>query len=395
MLVGLVTPSGQCGDLPLQPCGTLYPVTRPPKRPRDFASGRSASSGRGGRSDQVGTRVVSTRQGRARRVAEPLAASWHPVAELEDDETDFESEAERRARHRPRHRQSALRRYGWAVYALPLLVVISALAVFQAVGPPEGGVSAGRAGPRLPAPNVPEAPVATVAPPGQNFAPTMFSAALPPGLPIPEAGARTYDVLPGASPLLGGGDTYKYSVEVEVGVQLPEGNDAFGRFVQETLSDPRSWTNQQSGIGLQRVDANGSSPDFRVTLVSQRTAREVCGFDRGLPFDTSCRIVKGNDDRVYINAARWVRGAVSFQGDNENYRRYSINHEVGHVFGNPHVACPAQGAAAPVMMQQTLSVSNNELHELNQAVSQGATIPANGFVCKPNAWPFPPGGSTG
>ena len=41
------------------------------------------------------------------------------------------------------------------------------------------------------------------------------------------------------------------------------------------------------------------------------------------------------------------------------------------------------------MMQQTFSVSNNELNELNEIADQGTYIPANGFVCKPNPWPFP------
>ncbi|GAA2811355.1 DUF3152 domain-containing protein [Saccharopolyspora taberi] len=280
-----------------------------------------------------------------------------------------------------------LGRYGWRIYALPLLVVVSALAIFQAVGP-RGAEDERASGLNSPVDPGPSTPVVTEAPPGQTFPPEMFSAELPPGSPIPEFGARTFEVLPGTSPKIGQGALYKYSVEVEVGVKLADGNDSFGTLVQETLSDPRSWTNPKAspeGISLQRVDSSGPRPDFRVILVSQQTAREACDYSNGVPFDSSCR--KG--DMVYINAARWVRAAVSFEGDIGSYRRYAINHEVGHVFNNGHLGCPQQGALAPVMMQQTFSVSNNELHELNKIADQGTSIPANGFVCRPNAWPFP------
>lgn len=336
-----------------------------------------------GRGERAGAR-------RERSRPEPLAASWRPTAEEHGDAEEPE--------RRTRHGRSRSVRYGWRIYAVPLLIVISALAVFQVVGePPDdgggGNASAGLLGASRDAPNVPEAPIVTEAPPGQTYAPSLFSAELPPGLPFPETGSRMMDVLPGASPPVGQGDLYKYTVEVERGINLAEGNDTFGRMVQETLSDPRSWTNPMAGgISIQRVDG---TPDFRVTLVSQATAREVCGYGNGLPFDTSCRITDGGEDRVYINASRWVRGAVSFQGDDGSYRRYAINHEVGHVFGNPHVPCAQNGGLAPVMMQQTFSVSNNELHELNKSVPQGTPIPQNGFVCKYNAWPFPVGGAAG
>lgn len=275
---------------------------------------------------------------------------------------------------------------------MPLLVVITALAVFQAVGPPGAGTDPTVPGPE--SPQSPQAPVATEAPPGQTYKPEVFSAVLPDGGAIPEAGARTYEVLPGNSPKIGpGNDLYTYTVEAEVGVQLAEGNNSFSHLVQDTLSDPRSWTNPLAGqLSLQRVDGPAANPNFRVTLLSQQTAREVCGFGNGLPFDVSCRITKGNEDRVYINAARWVRGAVAFDGDYGSYRRYAINHEVGHALGNGHAPCGAQGGLAPVMMQQTFSTSNNELHELNKANPQGAEIPANGFTCKYNPWPFPTAG---
>lgn len=284
--------------------------------------------------------------------------------------------------------------YGRGIYAIPLLMALSVLAAFQATESPHGdagAASAGTSGTEA-AQTESSAPVVTEAPKGKSYDAELFSAELPPGAPIPKDGEGTFAVLPGTSERIGSGELYRYTIEIENGVTLLEGNDSFVRLVQQTLSDPRSWTNpDEGGVSLQRVDAEGPAPDFRVTLVSQNTARDVCGYGNGLPFDSSCRI----DERVYISAARWVRGAVAFDGDIGTYRRYVINHEVGHVFGNGHTACPAQGVLAPVMVQQTFSVANDELHRLNERVPQGAEIPANGLVCEPNAWPFPLGKHAG
>lgn len=346
---------------------------------------------------QQGRRRSGSRP-RGRREAEPLAASWRPANEApeasgSDDSTgdpvadDLDERPAGKRRHR---RRRGIARYGWGLYAVPLLIVATALAFFQVSEPPStgsGGASGGDAQGSGP-------PLVQEAPPGGKYPNTMFSATLPPGGAVPEHGAGTFDVLPGSSPVVGSGNLKRYTVEVESGVELDGGNDSFGKLVQSTLSDPRSWTNpdaqtSEGPLALQRVDGGGPQPDFRVTLVSQQTARKVCGYDNGLPYDTSCK--KG--DRTYINAARWMRGAVAFESDLLAYRHYAINHEVGHVFGLKHVPCPAQGAMAPTMMQQTFSTSNDELADLNARASQGTSIPKNGFVCKPSSWPFPLGGS--
>jgi hypothetical protein len=80
---------------------------------------------------------------------------------------------------------------------------------------------------------------------------------------------------------------------------------------------------------------------------------------------------------------------VAFGADLPAYRQYMVNHEIGHFFGHGHSVCPAGGGPAPVMMQQTLSVSNDELITITAGSPQGVEIPHDGAVCKPNAWPYP------
>ena len=63
---------------------------------------------------------------------------------------------------------------------------------------------------------------------------------------------------------------------------------------------------------------------------------------------------------------RWERGADDFR-DLTTYRRYLVNHEFGHGVGHGHVDGPAPGAAALVMMQQTITTG----------------------ACDANGWPYP------
>lgn len=310
--------------------------------------------------------------------------AWRPG---EDDESPEGASSDPVWWSRPRR---LFARYGWRLYAVPLLALLTGFALVQSFGPqllPSSAGSDSQASEQAPRAAGPKEPVVTAPPPQPRSAGEGSSAELPSGPPVPTTGARTFEVLPGESPKTGSGELHRYTVETEVGVDLVEGNDSYGRLVQATLADPRSWTNPQGGgLAVQRVGPDGPSPDFRVILLSQQTAREMCGYSEGLPYDTSCRI----GDKVLLNAARWVRGAEDFNGDIGNYRRYLINHEVGHVFGNGHVGCSEDGALAPIMMQQTFSTDNDELHRLNERVDQGgSSIPADGKTCEYNPWPFP------
>jgi hypothetical protein len=88
---------------------------------------------------------------------------------------------------------------------------------------------------------------------------------------------------------------------------------------------------------------------------------------------------------VLLNEARWVRGAVPFQGDVGAYRQYLVNHEVGHAIGyQRHEPCGASDQLAPVMMQQTFSTNDND-----NARFDPEWVKPDGKTCKPNPWPYP------
>ncbi|WP_410645845.1 DUF3152 domain-containing protein [Amycolatopsis sp. lyj-346] len=226
-------------------------------------------------------------------------------------------------------------------------------------------------------------PAVKTTPPPPAPAPAPEPAALPAGVPVTEAGAGTWRVVPGTGQDIGTGEkVLTYTVEIEDGVDLP----SFDHDVDTILADPRGWT----GLGAVTFRRVGDSdtdraPDVRISLTSPGTARrpDLCGFS--IPFDSSCRLSR--EHRIVVNLARWLRGAHSYDGDLAGYRAYAINHELGHALGHGHVGCPASGAPAPVMMQQTFGLSNTYLANLNRAEpGAAAKVRPDGAVCRPNPW---------
>ena len=196
--------------------------------------------------------------------------------------------------------------------------------------------------------------------------------ALPPGPAYSTTGDGTFRVLPGRSAVVGRGPVRRYVVEVENGVS---GVDlkAYAAAVVATLGDRRSWTSN-GVVSFQRV-AHADKADFRVALTSSMTVRTLCGYEQKI--ETSCWQDTHGPSRVNLNVARWVRGDSQFGPDLAAYRVYMINHEVGHAIGHQHAfTCLANGLA-PVMMQQTITLKEN----------QGL----GPKTCRPNPWPFPPG----
>lgn len=331
------------------------------------------------------------RPGGRRTSAQPLSASWKP------HEPGAAKGAKRKSKGGIGH---FAKTYGWRVYALPILVVITALVVFNtATGPaepiaPDGASlasadgSAGNGG--EPGEGVDGGGDVLPENPAKPVDLKIPTADLPKGNDFTESGKGTYHVVPGSSPKVGTGTLFTYTIEVEDGIDPAsyQGDDSFANAVVDTLSSAQSWT-WDGKKALQRVDASFPNPSFRVSLTTPNTTHraDVCMFQ--ITYETSC-YRSSFDKRVVINLARWVRGAMAFQGDMTGYRQYAINHEVGHALGGKHVGCQVDGGIAPVMMQQTFGVSNDFVAQLNNLPGgDRGRVLADGKVCKPGSWPNP------
>lgn len=363
-----------------------------------------------------------TERGEGRsRGPQPLRARWDPVPPPRSRVG--------RQRARTQRRRSAfgwfMHHYGWRAYALPVLAALTVMAVMgivnssaptQPTGAEKSGVvtvtmansvvttvtiagpgdttTVGSPAPPTSAGDGAGSPTdtdpiaafarakaaATVPPiPAINAADAfegVVMGVLPPGGAFAQTGAGTFHVIPGTSEPFGTGSDHRtFTVESEDGVESAAADQAFANAVVAILSNPRSWTST-GRFTLQRVDSG--TPDFRITLTSQMTTRQAdyCGWE--VQLEASC--FNSAQGRVLINDARWVRGAYAYDGDLTSYRVYAINHEVGHALGYNHEACPAQGALAPVMMQQSWSTADNDVARLNG----GGPVPADGKVCRAN-----------
>jgi hypothetical protein len=268
-------------------------------------------------------------------------------------------------------------RYGWRAYALPLLVIITVAALLTTN---EVSKHAGTRRPANAASGGNGPPVATGSMVLKNDAAggkvnetVLKAAALPPGAPYATTGDGTFRVLKGSSPVVGQGRLYRYSIDVENGVNDIDLNQ-FQTTVVQVLSDPRSWSGH--GVSLQRVDSGRI--DFHVSLTSAMTVRNLCGYT--IPVETSCYAPSGSVpglavNRVVFNDARWARGSTAYVGDLAAYRIYMINHEDGHALGHMHAHQCLPGGLAPVMMQQTFGLRSATTDKM----------------CEANPWPYPPG----
>jgi hypothetical protein len=147
-----------------------------------------------------------------------------------------------------------------------------------------------------------------------------------------------------------------FDLEIEAGIGVD--TDQFAAEVDRTLGDTRSWIGN-GRTGFRRVASGGA---MHIILASPATVDRLCA-----PLNTggyySCR----RGSKVILNVNRWSGATTWWPAPLKTYRRYLVNHEVGHYLGYGHVSCPGPGRLAPVMQQQTISLGG----------------------CVANGWPYP------
>ncbi len=328
------------------------------------------------------TKDVGPRSSGRPKPDQPLRARWDPTDDSGRPRVDRDAQPEYK-------KQSALGRfvstYGWRAYAIPVLTILTIALIVVTIKDsgnadlaPTAAVNPDSAA-RNPYISTETRPIG--APTGDIQPAALPAGTLPQGGPFTTQGRQTFRVLRGAGEKVGtGGQEYTYTVEVENGLNPQDygGDPTFAKMVDTTLTNPRSWIGD-GRVSFRRIDRG--EPDLRITLVSTGTTRELCGYQ--IKLETSCFYPP--QGRVTLNEARWVRGALSYEGDDVAYRQYLVNHEVGHGLGYAaHEPCREDGALAPVMMQQSFGTANSEVMALDPDMKANRA-----FVCRPNPWPFP------
>lgn len=173
---------------------------------------------------------------------------------------------------------------------------------------------------------------------------------------VPQRGPGTLVVVPGGANAPGKGKVYRVRVEIEKNLDVD--GQAVAAMVMATLNDSRSW-----GHGGRMTFARTSGKaDIRVVLATPQTSAKMCA-----PLVTLGKVSCAEGNAAILTYFRWVTGTPDYGADRAGYRRYLVNHEVGHVLGHHHEFCPGKGKRAPVMMQQTKGL----------------------LGCLKNSWPFP------
>jgi hypothetical protein len=214
------------------------------------------------------------------------------------------------------------------VIAVPLIISAASSGSAARSGPPAGASSVGS--------------------PSMSMRPDKPPAKSQDKVVVPKSGPGTYQAAKESVRSTSSyGALIRYDVRVEDGLSIDP--DRAAVLIQEVLDDPRSWrATRRWRFDLTPV---GQSATVHAYIVTPKTTDRLCA-----PYLTRGEVSCHHDNRVVLNAKRWLLGADSYGSDLTNYRRYLVNHEFGHALGKHHEDCPGPGKLAPVMMQQTKGV---------------------------------------
>ena len=165
---------------------------------------------------------------------EPLRAPWDPEESTPGRRRSVPGSRDHLRKQTPVGRFFAT--WGWRAYAIPVLVVLTALVIADAVVSPDAQPDDG-------AVRAQETPAIVGAPAAGEVPP---SGELPEGGPFVEAAGGEFRLVPGGTDPVGRptAEQFTYTVEVEDGIDTVDfgGDDSVARMIDATLANPKSWT---------------------------------------------------------------------------------------------------------------------------------------------------------
>jgi hypothetical protein len=171
---------------------------------------------------------------------------------------------------------------------------------------------------------------------------TTSTTSLPDPSSLPRSGTGEFVFATAGEFEVDGSPMIEFSIAVEEGSGVDI--DELRSLVVATLGSQRSWVGR--GTGFHLVDEGGL---FTLAVATPDTVDELC-----LPLQTGGRLSCARNGWIALNLLRWETATEDWPADLITYRRYLVNHEVGHyILGPNHESCPGEGEAAPIMMQQT------------------------------------------
>jgi hypothetical protein len=144
-----------------------------------------------------------------------------------------------------------------------------------------------------------------------------------------------------SSMLICGSNSFSFKITVADPELIPY-QTSFAYQTLEALYEPEGWT--RSGVSF---CANPTDPDVEIVLALPDTVDELCA-----PINTGGEVSCAINGRAVINFKRWTQATKAWERI-EDYRRYVINHEVGHAMGMIHRHNCTRSGKAPLMMQQS------------------------------------------
>lgn len=162
----------------------------------------------------------------------------------------------------------------------------------------------------------------------------------------------------------------RFTVEIDASISMSKSE--LTSFLLQIYCDRNGWT-RSSVVSF----ATASSRTKGVTLIrmSDRAGvKKHCSRLLGEQASGNYSCASYAQNEIVLNHERWTKGASEFNaagGSRLAYRRMVATHEMGHVLDLRHQYCTTAGGPAPVMMQQSITMTSQ----------------STGKTCKPNSWP--------